>query len=180
MAYWPWALAKLRRPFVDTRSLVVIRRKLPSDRVTVDFTQSARRTRNAKKNSRWLSRVPWECPQWEPTSHVYIDISHHCKALGEGAPMASLYHRHIGVGFIFTSSHGCRIKSLCWVFLILIFWFLIFSSLSDTDHPSAFARLNREPQPLREKKNVKIWSFALLSPAKMFVPHLTMDQPQSF
>ena len=38
MAYRPWALAELtrRRPFVDTRRLVVIRRKLPSYRVTVD------------------------------------------------------------------------------------------------------------------------------------------------
>ena len=38
MAYRPWALAELtvRRPFVDTGRLVVIHRKLPSDRVTVD------------------------------------------------------------------------------------------------------------------------------------------------
>ena len=38
MAYRPWALAELTRcrPFVDTGRLVVIRRKLPSDRVTVD------------------------------------------------------------------------------------------------------------------------------------------------
>ena len=35
----PWALAELtwRRPFVDTGRLVVIRRKLPSYLVTVDF-----------------------------------------------------------------------------------------------------------------------------------------------
>ena len=39
MAYRPWALAELtrRRPFVDTGRLVVIHRKLPGDRVTVDF-----------------------------------------------------------------------------------------------------------------------------------------------
>ena len=38
MAYRPWVLAELtrRRPFIDTGRLVVIRRKLPSDRVTVD------------------------------------------------------------------------------------------------------------------------------------------------
>ena len=38
MAYRPWALAGAtqRRPFVDTGCLVVIRRKLPSDQVTVD------------------------------------------------------------------------------------------------------------------------------------------------
>ena len=38
MAYQPWALAELtrRRPFVDTGRLVVIRRKLPSNQVTVD------------------------------------------------------------------------------------------------------------------------------------------------
>ena len=38
MTYQPWALAELtqRRPFVDTRCLVVIRRKLPSDRITVN------------------------------------------------------------------------------------------------------------------------------------------------
>ena len=38
MAYRPWALAELtlRRPFVDTGRLVVIRRKLPHDQVTVD------------------------------------------------------------------------------------------------------------------------------------------------
>ena len=38
MAYWPWALAELTRsrPFVDTGRIVVIRRKLQSDRVTVD------------------------------------------------------------------------------------------------------------------------------------------------
>ena len=37
MAYRPWALAELTRrwPFVDTGRLVVISRKLPSDRVTV-------------------------------------------------------------------------------------------------------------------------------------------------
>ena len=38
MAYRPWALAELtrRRPFVDTGHLVVIRRKLRSNQVTVD------------------------------------------------------------------------------------------------------------------------------------------------
>ena len=37
MAYWPRALAELTRrwPFVDTGRLIGIRRKLPSDRVTV-------------------------------------------------------------------------------------------------------------------------------------------------
>ena len=51
VAYRPWALAELTwcRPFIGTGCLLVICRKLPSDRVTVDFTQSARRTRNAKK-----------------------------------------------------------------------------------------------------------------------------------
>ena len=39
VAYRPWALEEptQRRPLVDTGRLVVIRRKLPSDRVTVDF-----------------------------------------------------------------------------------------------------------------------------------------------
>ena len=42
MAYRPWALAELtrRRPFVDMGRLVVIRRKLQSDRVTVDCGQA--------------------------------------------------------------------------------------------------------------------------------------------
>ena len=31
MAYRPWALAELTRPFVDTGRLIVIRRKLPSN-----------------------------------------------------------------------------------------------------------------------------------------------------
>ena len=39
MAHGPWALAELTwgRPFVDTRHLVVICRKLRSNRVTVDY-----------------------------------------------------------------------------------------------------------------------------------------------
>ena len=42
MAYRPWALAELtrRRPFVDTGRLVVIRRKLTSDRVTIDYGEA--------------------------------------------------------------------------------------------------------------------------------------------
>ena len=38
MAYRPWALAERirRRPFVDTGRLIVIRRKLRTDRVTLD------------------------------------------------------------------------------------------------------------------------------------------------
>ena len=39
IAYRPWALAELtrHRPFVDTGRLIVIRRKLPSDRVTLNL-----------------------------------------------------------------------------------------------------------------------------------------------
>ena len=42
MAYRPWAVAELtrRRPFVGTGRLVIIRRKLPSDQVTVEFCKA--------------------------------------------------------------------------------------------------------------------------------------------
>ena len=40
MAYRPWALAELTRRIFDTGHLVVIRRKLPSDRVTVDCVKT--------------------------------------------------------------------------------------------------------------------------------------------